>query len=373
LSPSAPDEQFPELLILTYSCPLKWDDLTGTHAVRHCGECSLNVLNISHSSESEVDEAFARARAGEKVCIRSEGQGPKKSGVSRSFKLGMATAMSIASAWLIGFLKTPAAGQVSTQSGKKKTAQRNVFKLEEESAGRVAGMSLPRSIRAVSGDAGSVAQLGVVDVYCNPTMLPQQSNAVWNQIHQLKYATNCERKRSDPHKKLREQIIKRAENDKVVVTDEVIELSNKYRKSGLDAAADQTLGLAVTLLDLRKSTVFRRSPMSARAGESPDRTISRTFGYSMTKTTDLQTYNRLLEMSDQQLLAKDYSSSAVCLKEALVFSLSNPLLSPAVRKTDFAKRLEQVQPFLPKAEFTNLQSIHEMVKTRLDDLSKLKS
>ncbi len=148
-----------------------------------------------------------------------------------------------------------------------------------------------------------------------PTYHPHQSSDIWNQIYQLKYATNCEGKRSDPFKKLREQIIKRAENNKIVSTDEVIQLSNKYRSAGLNAATDQTLGLAITLLDLRKSNVFRQTPMSARAGESPDRTITQSFGYSMKKLADLYNYNRLLQMSDQQLFAAEYSTAAVCLKE----------------------------------------------------------
>lgn len=377
MSQAPSNQQFPELMILTYTCPLKWDDLKGTHAIRHCDQCSLNVLNISHSFETEVDEVFTRARQGATVCIRSEGLGPRKPGFNRSFKRGMTAAMSLVSAWFIGFLKSPAIAQDTSSTDKKKTEKRNVFRLEDEPSGGY-GYGPPPSNIVATGSTSPLAQLSSVDrfgfgVMMTPTFHPQQSSDIWNQIYQLKFATNCRGKRTDPIKKLREQIIKRAENDKVVSTDEVIELSNKYRSAGLDAAADQTLGLAITLLDIRKSNAFRRTPMSARVGESPDRTISQTFGYSMRKLTDLYNYNRLLQMSDQQMLAAEYATAAVCLKEALVFSLSNPLLSDAVRKTDFAKRIQQLESHIPKTELNQLQNIHEMVKTRLDDLSKLKT
>src|SRR5262249_8011105 len=104
-----PEQSFPELLILTYTCPLKWDEMTGTHAIKHCKQCSLHVPNISHLSETEFEDIFERARRGEQVCMRTEGLGPRKTTKSRtSIRLGLATAMSIASAWVIGFLKMPA-------------------------------------------------------------------------------------------------------------------------------------------------------------------------------------------------------------------------------------------------------------------------
>jgi hypothetical protein len=51
----------------TITCPARWDAMTGSEAVRHCGTCRKNVYNLSEMSESEVDALLASA---EERCVR---------------------------------------------------------------------------------------------------------------------------------------------------------------------------------------------------------------------------------------------------------------------------------------------------------------
>jgi len=80
----------------------------------------------------------------------------------------------------------------------------------------------------------------------------------------------------------------------------------------------------------------------------------------------------MLTLSDQLCGQKDYSSSALYLKSALLFSLDNPLLTPEVKKTDITGRIEKLKPFLSEGEFTQLDESARLVNGRSDDLSELK-
>jgi hypothetical protein len=50
-------------------CPADWDGMIGTDRVRFCGQCSLNVYNLSAMSKSEA-ESFISGREGGRVCVR---------------------------------------------------------------------------------------------------------------------------------------------------------------------------------------------------------------------------------------------------------------------------------------------------------------
>jgi hypothetical protein len=51
-------------------CPANWDEMTGDDRVRHCGECKLDVYDISTMRRDEA-ESFIAARAGKgRTCIR---------------------------------------------------------------------------------------------------------------------------------------------------------------------------------------------------------------------------------------------------------------------------------------------------------------
>ena len=49
-------------------CSVSWDSMEGTERVRHCGQCRLNVYNISEMSGDEAVN-FIREREG-RVCVR---------------------------------------------------------------------------------------------------------------------------------------------------------------------------------------------------------------------------------------------------------------------------------------------------------------
>lgn len=49
-------------------CTVSWDAMQGTDRVRHCGQCQLDVFNLSEMSVSEA-EAFLSERTG-RTCVR---------------------------------------------------------------------------------------------------------------------------------------------------------------------------------------------------------------------------------------------------------------------------------------------------------------
>src|SRR5262245_19054089 len=49
-------------------CPAEWDQMIGTERVRFCGQCNLNVYNLSALSKAEA-EAFIMNSEG-RLCVR---------------------------------------------------------------------------------------------------------------------------------------------------------------------------------------------------------------------------------------------------------------------------------------------------------------
>lgn len=49
-------------------CSVDWESMTGTDQVRHCGECRLNVYNISEMTTQDAQELIARTEG--RLCIR---------------------------------------------------------------------------------------------------------------------------------------------------------------------------------------------------------------------------------------------------------------------------------------------------------------
>ncbi len=49
-------------------CSMNWSDMTGDEAVRYCGECKLNIHNLSSLADQEVVALLDRKRAGERIC-----------------------------------------------------------------------------------------------------------------------------------------------------------------------------------------------------------------------------------------------------------------------------------------------------------------
>ena len=49
-------------------CTVSWDDMTGDHTVRHCGQCDLNVYNLS-AMTAEQAAAFIGSRES-RACVR---------------------------------------------------------------------------------------------------------------------------------------------------------------------------------------------------------------------------------------------------------------------------------------------------------------
>jgi hypothetical protein len=49
-------------------CPADWDQMIGSERMRFCGQCSLNVYNLSRMTRSEAESLIARNEGG--LCVR---------------------------------------------------------------------------------------------------------------------------------------------------------------------------------------------------------------------------------------------------------------------------------------------------------------
>jgi hypothetical protein len=51
-------------------CPMPWDAMAGNQQVRHCGECRLNVYNLSAMTEIEIQRLLVMQPAEQRVGVR---------------------------------------------------------------------------------------------------------------------------------------------------------------------------------------------------------------------------------------------------------------------------------------------------------------
>jgi hypothetical protein len=51
-------------------CPMPWDAMAGNQQVRHCGECKLNVYNLSAMTEIEIQRLLVMQPAEQRVGVR---------------------------------------------------------------------------------------------------------------------------------------------------------------------------------------------------------------------------------------------------------------------------------------------------------------
>jgi hypothetical protein len=49
-------------------CPADWDQMIGDERVRFCGQCSLNVFNLSSMTRSDAESLIARTEG--RLCVR---------------------------------------------------------------------------------------------------------------------------------------------------------------------------------------------------------------------------------------------------------------------------------------------------------------
>ena len=49
-------------------CPADWDQMIGSERMRFCGQCSLNVYNLSSMTRAEAESLIARNE--ERLCVR---------------------------------------------------------------------------------------------------------------------------------------------------------------------------------------------------------------------------------------------------------------------------------------------------------------
>jgi hypothetical protein len=210
------------------------------------------------------------------------------------------------------------------------------------------------------------SQLGVGGVLTNSDVV---STIIWSHLRKMKLGRGYPENVPDPINSLRETIVTRAERDRVVVTDELIDLSNRYREHGFCDAADECLGIAVRLLDYGKNVPGARL-INARIGElgSDD---PRAFKYSPTKKKDLGGFHSQLSAFEQHLNEAKYSEAATSLISALRCLLYQPLIKDEVQEADIGSKVNQLKPFISKEEWTALAQTQTIINERQKDLSGL--
>ena len=57
-----------ENVAIAAPCPADWEDMIGNDRVRFCGQCELNVYNLSALSKREAESLIARSE--DRLCIR---------------------------------------------------------------------------------------------------------------------------------------------------------------------------------------------------------------------------------------------------------------------------------------------------------------
>jgi hypothetical protein len=89
---------------------MKWEDMQGDRAVRFCGECKLNVHNLSSLPDEEVAALLKRKADGERVCTyfyrRDDGtivtdNCPKQLKEVRTRVQAYAYAMAVSLCWML--------------------------------------------------------------------------------------------------------------------------------------------------------------------------------------------------------------------------------------------------------------------------------
>lgn len=349
-----------ELLILTYTCPLKWEDMEGDDKQRHCSKCLLNVQNISRLSAAHVEEIFEKAR-GEQVCIKSEGSSRLASYLAPQkhvFRFGAAAAaaISILAAWLVGFFKAPATARDADEPSKsRKSLASTVYKFADNRSASLATLA-------------NVERFGF-------GVVPQKSQTVWPSIVSLKcsstYSVNVPQRVTS----LRKSIITRAENDKTVVTEDLLRLSKMYRAEGFNQAADNCLGIAITILDLvNPPPPFSLAPSSsrltsARIGEVGAGSIQ-DFHFSEMKHFELDQFRRCLSNYEEKLKQGQDEWAGQFLLAAVGVAWRNPLLYSDYGEAKLDKKIEDLIPRITTELSSTLSSAHSRLNERLTDLGE---
>ena len=357
------------LLILSYKCPLKWEDLDGDEVSRHCSTCSHSVQNFSSMLEADVEQIFARVNTGERVCIRSEGigfrQAPRSTSIRNLFRFGL-VASSVAVAWLIGFFKTPMLAKLEkshserANRAEKKNSAVAPYKLGEQRA-----LQLSRDYQTRIMGSGQLAALGVPDRWVPP--LQSKTNSLWSRLLSLKVSPEFQVNASRNIEQLRESIILRAENDKTVVTEDVLTLSKMYRRNGFEQSADNCLATSTAILDAKNCEADTTSH-DPQKNES-DEVAFETVAYSKMKNFDSSQFHSCL--ANYQTRMEDHQSELAgeFLRASMTLVLKNPLLLAEYKKKNISSKIKALQPDISDTLFTKLKALDSRLHERLVNLA----
>lgn len=307
---------------------------------------------------------FDSAYRGERVCLRSEGLGPGKcENLSSlfSWKFRLAAALSLSVAWTAALLRSPAFAEEKRACTTDNTpiagaVSQNTFRLDGNPV-------VP--VSPVQNIIGSVERYG--NLYAPP---PTDSETIWRYIHALKTFNGFPRNASNSAELVRVSIINRAENDRIVSTDEIIELSNLYRKEGFESGADNCLGIANTLLDYGKNhdyAVVARGLTHTRIGGEV------AFHY------DQETRNQLYDWEttfDQIKKSEDVVNALSAMRSIVQKILENPIMLVKLTASDMQQlrtNIERLKKFCGDSQtLSNVEQLESLVQERRYDFASVR-
>ena len=63
------DAQSKAPLLLSFSCPVKWESMEGDENSRNCDRCACKVQNIDAYTKAEIEELLVKIDCGERICV----------------------------------------------------------------------------------------------------------------------------------------------------------------------------------------------------------------------------------------------------------------------------------------------------------------
>lgn len=164
-------------------CTMSWEGMQGDARVRHCGDCKLNVFNISELSKSQAEDLIARSLKGERVCVRLSRRDDGTiitrdcpTGVRRvrRQRLGISAACAAAFAFLLGVFAHRAGAEESTTMGAPAVEPARLGEVTVEDADQ-SPPPPPKRGKPKNG-LGAHATMGKIYIKPEPAPSPKKGN-----------------------------------------------------------------------------------------------------------------------------------------------------------------------------------------------------
>jgi len=352
---------------MTYECTLDWEHLSGNERVRFCEKCSKNVHNISYLFEADVDTLFNKVLPGEQVCLRSEARGFRID-LSRfsGLKAWSVASASVVITWISGLVRAPVMAQVQDKNLPSQIHGGTEPSVCDGSTKFDLGAAPPRPL--INRTPG-LATLSSVERYGMFLVPPATvSERIWTLIFQME--THDMSSASTNTRGQYRKVLNRATNDKVVIPDEYVMLTNTLNADGFHELANSSL--RIVDLYIRSQTEENSRLIGARVGEigvgnsivAPD--------YWGDFQTDLARCRSSLEFAESAMDGLNYAPAYVGLLDVFGILDRNPYVLLEIK--DLRARLEkfkELQAHLDAARVSRLERLEQNLDKRLQVLKNL--